>query len=45
MGEATAKMLAAEGASVIIASRSKEKLRRAAESNRSLPQATIKNQH
>lgn len=32
MGEATAKLLAAEGAVVIIASRSKEKLRRAAES-------------
>ena len=32
MGEATAKLLAAEGASVIIASRSREKLRRAAES-------------
>lgn len=32
IGEATAKMLAAEGAEVIIASRSKEKLQRAAES-------------
>lgn len=32
MGEAAARLLAAEGASVIIASRSKEKLRRAAES-------------